>query len=126
MDDTDFHREQLSLFDAFCQRLRTIAADPAGAGLAELAGQFDDLAARPDAIMDEAPELVARMFTVAPQLAEHFPRDLLWYLGGECLHFMPDEEIERLTALDDQRRAASAAGRDFNWREARSSALGLQ
>jgi hypothetical protein len=126
MNDTDFHHEQLSLFDAFCQRLQVIAADPAGAGLAELASQFDDLAKRPEQVMDEAPALVARMLTVAPQLTEHFPRDLLWYLGGECLHFMPDDEIERLTTLDDQRRAANAEGLTFNWRQARSAALGLQ
>ena len=126
MNDTDFHSEQISLFNAFCERLRLLAAEPAGAGLAELSAQFADLAGRPRDVMDEAPPLVARMLTIAPQLAEHFPRDLLWYLGGECLHFMPDEEIERLTALDDQRRAAVSQGQDFNWREARASALGLQ
>jgi hypothetical protein len=126
MNDTDFHAEQLKLFAQFNDGLQATAALPGGETLTTLAQQFAELVDQPENVMDEAPGLVFRMLTTAPQLAEHFPRDLLWYLGGECLHFMPDEEIERLTTLDEQRRDAAARGERFNWREAQASARGLQ
>ncbi|WP_439102608.1 PA2817 family protein [Congregibacter sp.] len=126
MNDTDFHQEQIAHFAAFNQRLQDYAAAPEGATLIELAQQFDVLVANPEKIMDEAPALVYRLLTIAPQFAQEFPRDLLWYLGQECLHFMPDEEIEMFTRLDEQRRDALSEGNTFNWSEARAAAKGLQ
>ena len=37
-----------------------------------------------------------RFLTHNPELAPAIHRDLLWFFGGDCLHFMPDEEIEKL------------------------------
>ena len=115
MDDIRFHRAQLARFLELAQRLEAIAGQPEHAQLAGLAEQFRELSARPQALLDEAPPLVFRLFTVAPGVAQGFPRDLLWYLGGECLHFMPDDEIERYSALDDDRRAAAGRGETFDW-----------
>ncbi|EAQ99262.1 PA2817 family protein [Congregibacter litoralis] len=126
MNDTEFHAEQMALLEAFNQRLQDYAAAPEGATLVELAQQFDALCANPETIMDDAPALVYRLLTIAPQFTEAFPRDLLWYLGQECLHFMPDEEIEMFTRLDEQRRAALGEGVEFNWLEARAAEKGLQ
>jgi len=126
MNDEDFHLEQMALFQSFNTRLQEYAAAPEGATLVELARQFDSLASNSGQIMDEAPALIYRMLTIAPQFAQEFPRDLLWYLGQECLHFMPDEEIEIYTVMDEQRRTAASAGQTFNWAEARAVAKGLQ
>lgn len=126
MNDEEFHREQISLLQAFSKTLKTTSELPNGETLASLAEQFEDLCVRPSDVMDEGPALVSRLLTTAPQLAEYFPRDLLWYLGGECLHFMPDDEIERLAALDQQRRDAIETQTHFDWIKARSKALGLQ
>ncbi|MEE4278074.1 MAG: PA2817 family protein [Halieaceae bacterium] len=127
MDDTAFHNEQMAQFVAFAQRLQVLAAAPGGEPLVSAAEAISEIAAaETPRIMDEAPFLVARLLTTAPQLAEQLPRDLLWYLGGDCLHFMPDEEIGTLTRLDERRREAVAAGIDFNWREERARALKLQ
>lgn len=125
MNDRDFHEEQLGLFRAFAERLETIAAAPGGEPLAELSDQIRGLAAAPERFLDDGPPVIARLLTTAPQVAEHFPRDLLWYLGAECLHFMPDEEIDSFTALDEARREADARGERFNWREARAAQQGL-
>lgn len=126
MNDEDFHAQQMALFQSFNTRLQEYAAAPEGVTLAELAMQFDGLASNTGQIMDEAPALIYRMLTIAPQFAQEFPRDLLWYLGQECLHFMPDEEIDVYTAMDEQRRAAAHDGNTFNWAEARAVAKGLQ
>lgn len=44
---------------------------------------------------------ISRLFRNYPSLAPHLGREVLWYMGGEALHFMPDEEIEKFQQLDE-------------------------
>ncbi len=37
-----------------------------------------------------------------PQLTPVVPRELLWFLGGDCLHFLTDEEISRFQQVEDK------------------------
>lgn len=126
MDDTAFHEEQMAAFRRFAAKLADHVGAPGNIALRPLAEQIGEVAVDDARIMDEGPALIARMLTTAPQLAEVFPRDLLWYLGGDCLHFMPDGEIEGFTRLDEQRREALASGDPFSWRDARAAMLKLQ
>jgi hypothetical protein len=97
-------------------------ADP----LRELAGAFKALLDDADALYSEGPPLVTRLFTTYPDFAPTFPRELLWFFGGECLHFMPDDEIELHRQLEELRAAAAAAGEKLDLRAARSKLLKLQ
>ena len=74
----------------------------------------------------EGPGLVSRLFTTYPDFAPTFPRDLLWFLAGECLHYMPDEEITTYQQLDDMRAEAAAQGKTLDLRQARASLARLQ
>lgn len=60
-------------------------------------------------------DLIAQTFHRYPQIAHLVPRDLLWFFGGDCLHFMPDEEIDMYQQLDERRFAAEENGEDFDW-----------
>src|SRR5690554_6293947 len=40
-------------------------------------------------------ELVSQVFQCYHQIAHQVRRDLLWFFGGECLHFMTDDEISK-------------------------------
>ena len=60
-------------------------------------------------------ELVSQVFQRYPQIAHQVPRDLLWFFGGECLHFMPDEEIAGYQLLEERRYAALDSGEVFDW-----------
>ena len=44
---------------------------------------------------------LTRLFRNYPTLAPHLGREVLWYFGGEALHFMPDEEIAKFQQLED-------------------------
>ncbi|PKM32136.1 MAG: dehydrogenase, partial [Gammaproteobacteria bacterium HGW-Gammaproteobacteria-12] len=48
-------------------------------------------------------DLISQVFHRYPQIAHLVPRDLLWFFGGDCLHFMPDDEIALYQALDERR-----------------------
>ena len=45
-------------------------------------------------------ELLSEFFQRYPQVAHLIPRELLWFYGGDCLHFMPDEEIQQFQMRD--------------------------
>ena len=47
--------------------------------------------------------VVSTYFHLMPLLA----RDLLWFFGGDCLHYMPDDEIDFYQQLDDQKSLLS-------------------
>jgi hypothetical protein len=74
-----------------------------------------------DAAMFEGAQWMYRFLTLNPELAPAIHRDLLWFFGGECLHFMPDEEIERFQRLDDMEADALASGADFDRQQAKAS-----
>ena len=39
-------------------------------------------------------DMMSQVILRYPQIAHLVPRDLLWFFGGDCLHFMPDDELD--------------------------------
>lgn len=64
-------------------------------------------------------EILCQIISRYPQVAHMIPRDLLWYFGGDCLHYMPDEEIAQYQLLDEHQAEAEARGEEFDWEQAR-------
>ncbi|MCK9533232.1 MAG: dehydrogenase [Pseudomonas sp.] len=62
-------------------------------------------------------EIISQVFQRYPQIAHLVPRDLLWFFGGDCLHFMPDDEIDKYQQLEDRRYQALENGEDFDWNQ---------
>ena len=117
-------REQLNSFsDELVKRTEHLPQDDP---LRSLAAGFQALAEGDAGLYAEGPGLVSRLFTTYPDFAPTFPRDLLWFFGGDCLHFMPDSEIEIYQQLDDMRSEACARGETLDLRAARASLKGLQ
>jgi hypothetical protein len=118
-------REQLAEFTStFARRTEAL---PEGDHLRELAQGFAALGqCEGESLRERAMPLVARLFTHYPDFAPTLPRDLLWFLGGDCLHFMPDEEIFVYQQLDDLRHEAAARGETLDLRAAKAKLLKLQ
>ena len=96
-------------------------------GLRTLAAEFQRLTNDPAAdVYSEVGSLVDRLFTTHPDFAPTFPRELLWFFGGDCLHFMPDDEIAVYQQLDDQRGRAARRGEILDLHSARAKLLKLQ
>ena len=94
--------------------------------LCELALAFQAAVEATDDLHAQGTALAVRLFTTYPDMAPLFPRQLLWFLGGECLHLMPDEEIAQYQQLEDQRLQAAARGETLDLRQARAKLLNLQ
>ncbi|NWL81060.1 dehydrogenase [Pseudomonas taiwanensis] len=83
--------------------------------------RFDDLMSElprdPEGSLYLGQDLISQVFHRYPQIAHLVPRDLLWFFGGDCLHFMPDEEIELFQRLDERRYDAEQNGEPFDWNQ---------
>jgi hypothetical protein len=60
-------------------------------------------------------DLICQVFHRYPQITHLVPRDLLWFFGGDCLHYMPEEEIALYQELDERRFAAEEQDLPFDW-----------
>ena len=97
---------------------------PAGDPFRDWLDSLNRAATDPALLHRDGPELMSRLFTTYPEFAPAVPRDLLWFLGGECLHFMPDEEIAQHQALDELRAEAASQGRTLDYAAARAGLAG--
>lgn len=84
--------------------------------------RFDELLMSLKEIPEErhmGQDLICQVFHRYPQVAHMVPRDLLWFFGGDCLHYMPDEEIGQFQELDERRHQAELDGVHFDWNQER-------
>jgi hypothetical protein len=128
MNDEQYLQHCRTLLGDFAATLsrRTETLEPEDT-LRLLADDFKRLANDPEAdLYGEAGPLVDRLFTTYPDFAPTFPRALLWFLGGDCLHFLADEEIALYQELDEKRAEAAAAGEILDLALARAKLLNLQ
>lgn len=82
--------------------------------------RFDDMVERLNDSTEDlymGQDIISQVFQRYPQIAHLVPRDLLWFFGGDCLHFMPDDEIDKFQRLEDHRYAALEKGEDFDWNQ---------
>lgn len=124
---TDFHTYHLNLLKLGFNNLikqDPFTRDDADTVDIEFLEQFAELVrtfeAHEATAYDEGPYLMARLVRAYPQLVPLVARDLFWLFGGECLHFMPDEEISRFQQLDEMRAEAETSGQPFDYLAARA------
>ena len=76
-------------------------------------------------LLIQGQQLLCRIVASYPHLMPLVPRDLLWFFGGDCLHYMPDEEINVFQQLDELRQSAKESNSNFSYEKARLSTMGL-
>ncbi|SIS81595.1 PA2817 family protein [Neptunomonas antarctica] len=109
-------------FSPFCQ-------DEMSAQDSEFLQRFNELISETTDVqasyIESGQALMTGWIRAYPELAPLMPRDLLFFFGGECLHFMPDDELQTFQELDEKRYAAEAKGDAFEYSRERAMALGL-
>lgn len=73
--------------------------------------------------LDQGQALLCRVVGSYPHLMPLLYRDLLWFFGGDCLHYMPDDEINLFQQLDEQREQAKRDQQAFSYAEARAKIM---
>ncbi|MNJ65935.1 hypothetical protein D3C77_619760 [compost metagenome] len=62
-------------------------------------------------------DLMCQVIQRYPQIAHLIPRDLLWFFGGDCLHYMPEEELAMYQELEERRYEAEQNDEPFDWNQ---------
>lgn len=68
--------------------------------------------------------LMTRLVRNYPQLTQLLARDLLWLFGGDCIHYLADEEISDFQALDEARYIKEAQNEAYDYLELRNVMIG--
>lgn len=122
-----YHLELLAAFSAQIQQLPPFNTDfPTEDDLEFLAAftQLQQQSHKPG-FLEQGQTLMCRVVGSYPHLMPLLYRDLLWFFGGDCLHFMPDEEIAVFQRLDEQREEAKEQQAPFSYKEARAKTMGM-
>lgn len=76
-------------------------------------------------LLIQGQSLICKIVAGYPHLMPILPRDLLWFFGGDCLHYMPDEEIQIFQELDEQREKAKQNKEAFSYEKVRLTRMGM-
>ena len=112
----------LELLNETLSRIEKAAANESGVIDADILQQFrdviDQLTEHRDSAYDAGQDLFSKIGTHQPQLMPAVDRALLWFFGGECMHFLSVEEITRFQHLDEMAAEAEAEGKEYDYRSA--------
>ena len=126
MNDEQDREHGMALLVDFAQTLAERTRDlPEDPPLKALSAEYQSLADPTNDVYSLGHDLVARLFNTFTEFAPTFPRQLLWFFGGDCLHYLTDEEIAQFQLLEDMRVAAAHRGETFNIEDARAKLLNL-
>lgn len=122
-----YHLELLAAFSAQIQSLPPFNTEHQSEDNQEFLAALAELLQPPQGInfLEQGQVLMCRVVGSYPHLMPLLYRDLLWFFGGDCLHFMPDEEIIVFQRLDEQREEAKEQQAPFSYKEARAKSMGM-
>ena len=99
-----FHRQLLTELKEKIIRQPPFDAEHLQQEDSEFLALFDRLLEDEDSgqnAQDPGQQLITTIVARYPHITPIVPRDLFWYFGGDCLHFLGDEEIALFQNLDE-------------------------
>ena len=124
----DYHYQLFQSLDALLGAFLEQDPDHDAQGRREIAEMLTELRRalreRGD-YLDRGQQLLCRLVSHFPALTPHIARDLLWFFGGDCLHFLADEELARFQLLEDRYHEALERGGSADYADLRAQVFGL-
>ena len=66
-----------------------------------------------DSFEQQGQSIICRIVTHYQHITPSVNRDLFWFFGGECLHYMADEELALYQQLDEKLYQSDATTLDY-------------
>jgi hypothetical protein len=122
-----YHLDLLNAFIGLIKQQPPFIYEDISTDDAEFLAALDELARNSQAAdwLENGQMLMCRIVGSYPHLMPLLYRDLLWFFGGDCLHYMPDDEISVFQQLDELRETAKSEGQPFNYKETRAKLMGM-
>ena len=70
-------------------------------------------------------QLIVQIVGNYPHITPLVSRDLFWYFGGDCLHFMSDEEIHFYNQIDEMIYESETNGTKVDYTKAKAQVFKL-
>ncbi len=77
-------------------------------------------------IQQSGQQVINTIVTRYPHITPMVPRDLFWFFGGDCLHFLGDEEIEVFQKLDEDYYVLLSQESATDYAKLRAGVIGWQ
>ncbi len=104
-DHFEYHLELFQRFDetlaAFLEKTPDHDPQSCAEALALLEETRTAMAQRED-YPELGQRLLSRVVAHFPAFTPHVQRDLFWFFGGDCLHYLGDDEIEKFQRLEER------------------------
>lgn len=106
-NDNDYFEHHSSLLKSlyqYCQQQLPFCDERASDVDAEFLALLKDVSqanTSSDDFQANGQAIITRIVSQYPHITPEVNRDLFWFFGGECLHFMADEELQRYQQLDE-------------------------
>jgi hypothetical protein len=78
-----------------------------------------------DDYLGEGQDLITLLISHYPQLTPAIHRDLMWFFGGDCLHFLSEEELGHYQELEERYYQLARETGDAEYRDLRAMEFGL-
>jgi len=85
---------------------------------------IESFEAQETGVYEHGADFIDKAFRRYPELAHLIARDLLWFFGGNNLHNMTDDEIQKFQQLDEMRFAAEENNEEFDYINKRAGLFG--
>ncbi len=89
--------------------------------LAKLEADF----AKNDDYINLGQDIITHIISHYPDITPHMHRDLLWFFGGDCLHYLGDDELERYQNIEELYYEQSAEDSNTSYRNIRAQQFGM-
>ena len=78
-----------------------------------------------DTFQQQGQWLIDRIVSRYPQFTAHVHRELFWFFGGDCLHYLSDGELDQFQQMDELLHDSAYAGKALDYNTARAKVLKL-
>lgn len=101
----EYYRQLTASMQAICQQAvvdGSFHSDEADQALLEALAQLQNDYADGNDYVYLGQEILATIVGRYPHITPKLPRDLLWFYGGECLHYLADAELDQYQELEEK------------------------
>lgn len=122
------HRTFLKDLLTLCQQQAPFNTEPPSEEITQFLETLKQLVETdtwPEELREQGSNLICQIVSNYPHITPHIARDLFWFFGGQCLHYMPDDEIAQFQRLDEARYEAESQNEVFDYKATRNQVFGL-
>lgn len=70
-------------------------------------------------------DIITHIISHYPDITPQVHRDLLWFFGGDCLHYLGDNELQRYQAIEELYYEQCVETPEVSYRNIRAQQFGL-